>query len=586
MKRKILTTYIILLIVGSLITGILSLGFVKNSNIRNKEEKLISNGNMIIETLLAHQDKEELINYFLLAPRFAKKVSARVTFIESNGKVLADSDNNSIMFSDQLDLPEIAIALRKEIRGIQRISEISNDRNIFVAMPPVMIRDKEVIVRLAVTTEDISRLDALFLRYVSIAIGLGLIIAFLVGYININNMTKPIQALTDASKLISMGDFDKKIEVSTNDEIEELAHNFNNMAKKIKEMITQINNKNTEMNAILTSMVNGIIAIDNRDNIIIWNNEAISLLGINRKIEIGENFFNVIDNQELVDIVIKTKSELSQQSREIRVFNQVNKVLKINTSLIQKENGDQEKMGTLLFVQDVTEMRKLEKLRSEFVANVSHELRTPLTSISGFVETLKSWEDINSEEGTKILNIIEFETERLKGLINDLLSLSEIENMKSSKVFTTLDVPSLISEAISILEPIALEKNITIITKISSDLGIVKGNSSWFIQVIMNLVGNSVKYTQPEGRIIVEAYNNEKVLFIFVKDNGIGIPEEDIPRVFERFYRVDKARSRKVGGTGLGLAIVKHIVLEFGGDIKLNSEIGKGTEVIVTLPSY
>lgn len=215
---------------------------------------------------------------------------------------------------------------------------------------------------------------------------------------------------------------------------------------------------------------------------------------------------------------------------------------------------------------------------------MSHELRTPLTSIGGFVETLKI-NELDEKSKNKAISIIEFETERLKGLINDLLSLSKIESIENVKELSNIDIKDDIYESLNLLIPLANKKNIKIDVNVEDNLNNIRGDSDWFTLIIINIVENSIKYTEEYGNIKIDVFNYNDGIKIVVEDNGIGIPEEDIPRIFERFYRVDKSRSNSIEGSGLGLAIVKHIVILFGGTIELESKLGKGTKVSIFLCS-
>ncbi|QXM07064.1 two-component system histidine kinase PnpS [Crassaminicella indica] len=579
MKRKILITYVILLLIGTFATGIISHTFVKNIYISSVKEKLLTNSNLIIDTLLL-KEKEEKINYFNLAQKFSRKINGRVTFIEDNGKVLADSHNNSIIFENYSNKPEIRNAIKGKIANIKRFSQITQKVSIYIANPPIKINNKNIIVRLSASLEEINHVNELFFKYMLLAIFIGMIIAVFIGYYQIDHMVKPVKELTKVTKYISKGKFHKKVKIYTNDEIGELGEHFNIMASKLNHMINEISEKNSRMDAILISIVNGIIAIDDEGKIILFNPEAERLFNIYKGNTLGKNIKDVIDHKKLLYMMKATNERKVSLEDEIEIND---KILKVYTALV--ENKEMKEMfGVLAVIQDITEMRKLENLRKEFVSNVSHELRTPLTSISGFVETLKKWTIINESDRMKILDIIEFETERLKRLINDILKLSEIENMKLIKEKTNIDVKKSISEVLYLIKPLAENKNIQLEINIGDNLKAIVGNIDWFQQIIMNLCENAVKYTVEGGKITIKATSYDEYLFISVKDTGVGIGKEDIPRIFERFYRVDKARSRQIGGTGLGLAIVKHIVMEFNGEIEVKSEVGKGSEFIVKLP--
>lgn len=252
-------------------------------------------------------------------------------------------------------------------------------------------------------------------------------------------------------------------------------------------------------------------------------------------------------------------------------------------SIIQRENQSEDKIGTLIIIRDITSIRKLEKIRRDFVANVSHELRTPLTSISGFVETLKIRE-LDAKNRNKVIDIIEFETERLKRLINNLLELSEIESIKTTKPLTDIDITDDVNKIVELLTPLSDKKEIKIRLNIEEGLNTIIGNKDWFRLILTNLIENSIKYMEVKGNIRINVSNHNSGVKLVIKDNGIGIPEEDLPRIFERFYRVDKSRSSIVEGSGIGLAIVKHIVILLKGTIEVRSKLGEGTCFIVLLP--
>lgn len=585
MKRKMLISYIILLLIAVLTTGLLSFSLTKNNYINQKKEKLITNGNLIIETLKLQDQRKEEINFYALTQMLSKQINARVTFIDSSGKAIADSMNNSVIFKDQSDYQEVKEANGGKIGWSIRYSE-EVDRNImFLAMPAIEIGTDSIIVRMTDSIDDINNINRLYLKYTLISILVGLVATLIIGYLNIENMVKPIKELTNAAKLISKGDFSQKINVYTNDEIEILSNTFNKMSNRLNTIVTEIKNKNTELDAILTSLVDGLIAVNSVNQIIMVNEAAQIILGSPDDIKRGMIINNIKSLQFIVELIEKTKEERKPLvcERKLR-YEEINIIIRINTSII-KENDDLEEIkGILILIEDVTEVRKLEKLRSEFVANVSHELRTPLTSISGFVETLR-WQDLSEDERNKSIDIIEFETERLKRLINNLLSLSEIENIKTVRKYYSLNVEEILKDVINLLLPNAQNKNIDLQLIIDIKLNNIVGDRDWMKQVLVNLIDNSIKYTNENGWVNVRCSNVNKGIEIIVEDNGIGIPKEDIDRVFERFYRVDKSRKTKSNSNGIGLAIVKNIVKEFGGKIDVESELGKGSKFILFLPS-
>ncbi|MCC5909165.1 MAG: HAMP domain-containing protein [Clostridiaceae bacterium] len=584
MKKKILISYISLLLIGTLTTGIFSFSFIRNSYIKNKEEKLISNANLIIDSLMLEQELEGRRNYFWLTQKFADQIDARVTFIDESGRVLGDSEDNSIMFINQSNQLEFILARSGEIKSVQKKDEFTGKDNIYLAMPPIHMNDENIIIRLSDDIEDILQISLIFLKYIFISIIIGLVVAMVIGYWHIGSILKPVKELKEASKLISKGNFKKRINVRTNDELQDLGNSFNKMAMKLEEMINEVKDKNIKMDSMLTGMTDGVIALDLNKKIILINDEAKKLLDITKKSAIGSNIYTTVEKKDIYKIIKNTILNKQSYEEEIKLNKEDKKILKVKSSLMKNKHSDSNIIGVFLLIQDVTEIRKLENLRSEFIANVSHELRTPLTLISGFVETLQSWESLEEKDRNTALGIIELETERLKRLINDILKLSEIENIRSFISYEELNIEVLIREVGYIVKGIAEEKGITLNIEIEPGLYTLEGSRDWFKQMLINLLENAIKYTRRNGEVKVIAKNLENGIYILVKDNGIGIPKEDLERIFERFYRVDKARSREIGGTGLGLTIVKHIVTEFGGKIQVSSKLNEGSEFKLFLP--
>lgn len=338
----------------------------------------------------------------------------------------------------------------------------------------------------------------------------------------------------------------------------------------------------------MSSVVNGIIAIDSAERVLFINTVAEKLLNIADGDMAGKHLLQVIRNNSIDNYLKTILKDRKFFDTEITMDDPDEKVLKLYSNPIKKtDENDIE--GIIITIQDITELRKLERVRTEFIANVSHELKTPLTSIKGFAETLRTEGIDDKKDAIRFLNIIEHEADRLYRLINDILSLSDLERRKAKIIKKEIKVDNIINEVLSMLKSQSDNKNIGLSADVQEDIKNLTGDTDKFKQMLINLVDNAIKYTPEGGKVRVEAYNQgdkasvDKIV-IKVRDNGIGIPKLQIPRLFERFYRVDKARSRNVGGTGLGLAIVKHIVILFNGEIEVESEVGKGTEFKIILP--
>ncbi|NMB27481.1 MAG: HAMP domain-containing protein [Tissierellia bacterium] len=581
MRKRILTNFIVILLASALTSGLLAFNFIKSNYIKNKEEKLLTNINLIEDALNQKYESFEKVNFYRLAQELSFLTNSRVTFINTEGRAIADSINNSIIFEWFNREPEFQHAMRGERQIVQRYSREVGKKFFYLAMPPVKVGNLEVVVRLGDDYKEIDHTIEKFFMYVLISTIIGLIFAIIIGYISVGRITKPVKELTEASKLIAEGDFNKKVEVNTKDEIEELSISFNQMASKLKWTIDQIKDKNTKMNAILASMQEGLLALDYKNRVILANHSAKEILDINN-IQIGAHIKELLDT-DMAEKIEKIIADKKEHNIEIEIGDENKKTIHLSTSIIQGKDDHEDRIGILLIIRDITSIRKLEKMRKDFVANVSHELRTPLTSIGGFVETLKI-KELDEKNRNKAIDIIEFEVERLKGLINNLLRLSEIENIENVKHLADIDIKDDIYEVIKLLGPLADKKNIKLMLNMGDSLNPINGDRDWFRLILTNLIENSIKYTDEDGNVKIYISNYGQGINLIIEDNGIGIPEEDIPRIFERFYRVDKSRSNIIEGSGLGLSIVKHIVILFGGSIEVESELGKGSRFTVILP--
>ncbi|SHJ13646.1 PAS/PAC sensor signal transduction histidine kinase [Geosporobacter subterraneus DSM 17957] len=589
MQRRIFLTYTLLFLVGIIITGLLSLGFMQKSYMENTEEKLIANGNLVNLFLQERIKKDDLqsIDFTKLAHEYSEKISARVTFINPGGQVIGDSEVNAenlYKMENHLHRPEIQEALSGRIGKSKRVSSTTDVNYIYVAVPLIMGERIDLITRLAFPLTEINRINFMLMQNVMIAALCGMIVATILGYRYVNSVTKPIKEITKTAQSIANGSLNNRVYVNTSDEIKILADTFNIMTEKLNATISELWDKNTKLQSTLTSMNEALFAVDKSYKIMLMNPVAKTLFKIEDEQVMGRHILEVIRNNRLHDVLKDILNSNNVGQTEITIDYPEQKILKIYTNFIRLDMDPNRIIGVMALIQDVTEMRKLEKMRSDFVANVSHELKTPLTSITGFIETLKNGAIENEKVRNRFLDIIEIETERLSRLIDDLLSLSAIEHDRLHFTKKKIKVNEAIREIGDIVEGLAAQKEIKLVFELDGSLPEIYGNPDWFKQMMINLVDNAIKYTLHGGSVKVLAYKRYENIFIVVKDTGIGIPKEDIPRLFERFYRVDKARSKKAGGTGLGLAIVKHIVLSFDGEIKVNSELGKGSEFIIRIP--
>ena len=391
-----------------------------------------------------------------------------------------------------------------------------------------------------------------------------------------------LKAFIKISKQISKKEFHARLNVDVKGELGELSRNFNEMIGIMNSKIEEVEYNHLQMTSILKSISHGILAIDIDGNIMLINEEAKRILKCDECETIdGKNINYIIKEKIILKEILLFKG--SKESKNIEITNDDEIVYSINLDPIYLQDVDNVIIGSIINIKDITEKVKLENMRTDFVANVSHELKTPLTSISGFVETLKLNENIDLATRNRFLGIIESESDRLKRLIDDILLLSFIEK-KETKSIELVDIYEVFMEVYDMTSYFAKSKNIEVSYKFDNKDVKILSNRDYIKQIFLNLVDNAIKYTHENKNIWIEVEYKNNNLIISVKDNGVGIPKEDLSRIFERFYRVDKARSRDVGGTGLGLAIIKHIVKNLDGHINVQSELGEGSEFIVTIP--
>lgn len=410
------------------------------------------------------------------------------------------------------------------------------------------------------------------------ALGLGLVICVVLSFLLAQILITPIRALTLGTRQVAAGDFSQRIEVEGQDEIGVLTRNFNHMAKVLQDTISEAENERNKLSTLFLHMTDGVVAFSASGNLIHCNPAATQMLA--RPLDPTTTFDELFSDQAELDTLLTLKrpqyleAQKTAGDRELELF-------------MAPFSSDQTQGGALVVIHDVTEQRKSEQSRREFVANVSHELRTPLTNIKSYAETIVSaGDELPRELHDNFMGVIINEADRMTRIVQDLLTLSKIDYGKMEMNISRFSFAKAIS---NVYEAAKLNAEQNHHHKISfhceDDIPDVMGDRERIEQVVMNIVSNAIKYTPDGGKIEIYAGSSGKSVFVRVTDNGIGIPEKDLPRLFERFYRVDKARSRESGGTGLGLSIAREILSQHKGEIKIDSVYGEGTDVRITLPA-
>jgi PAS domain S-box len=509
------------------------------------------------------------------------KMEARITFIDFTGKVLGESNTDYHEMQNHMNRKEIQEAINGNTGVDIRFSQTLKMDFLYIAIP---MSASKTVVRVAMPLVQLKKIDEIIWLYSGIAILAGFALTTLLALKFSSSLTRPVNELISASREISRGNYSMRVKVKQGDELGQLAGTFNDMATELEASMADLKDKNLKFDTIMNSMTNGFIAIDNTHRIILINAIACQFLGLTYEEGIiGKNLIEVIRNNQINSLFKQTVEKNTSSMYEINISVPEEKIFRIYANPIKSQENPDENSGAIISIMDITNVKKLEQIRTDFVSNVTHELKTPLTSIRGFVETLRGGAINDSEVADKFLEIIDIEAERLYMLINDILQLSEIETKQKDTNIGRYDLKSIVEDVISILQVTADKKNISISYEVEESLTI-RANRDRIKQMLINLIDNAIKYNSENGSVFVKAIKAEGRTIIMVKDTGIGMERQHLPRIFERFYRVDKGRSRSMGGTGLGLSIVKHIVNLYNGDISVESEPGKGTEFTVQLP--
>lgn len=557
MKKKIITLVVITVIFALVIVTSCFIGLVNISTIKDAKETLAIYNECVV--------REDYKDSKLLSLYKFKDNLVRFTVINKEGEVIFDNEITKL--DNHNNRQEIIDAFKNGSGSSVRYSESLSTSMVYVATKI----DDNTVIRSSVPVNSIRVFTSGTLKYYIAIILLVFVLSLFLAVKLVKIIVYPINELQKVTSKIENGDLNKRAIIYNYDEIGFLAQTFNNIADQLEIRIIDSLDKKNKLEAILESMESGVIAIDNNENIILINSYSQKLFDL-KEDNIGKKISDCIIDYDLINF-IREIPEIG--TKEVKLFHPIERELRVKKSpIINYLNNS---IGIVITVQDITDIKRLENMRSEFVANVSHELKTPLTSIKGFSETLRYVDD--SETKNKFLDIIDKESERLTNLINDILILSNIENIHKmeSEYFNPGDV---IENVLDMVKNQAYKKSIIIKYNDCFNSEIL-GSKDKFHQLAVNLIENAIKYSNENGVVKIDLTLEEQYFVFKVKDNGIGIPKNDIPRIFERFYRVDKSRSTR--GTGLGLAIVKHIVKLFNGEISVKSKVGRGSTFTVKI---
>ena len=583
-----------------LASGLLMAQMFKRNHIQALEESMVREIRIIavgMAWLPADESLSAQFRYYTqLADNMKKTADSRVTMIRMDGVVIGDSDHDPRTMDNHKSRKEVAKALSGEIGSSIRMSDTTNQNMLYVAYQ-VQTDRGPYIIRLAMGLADVEQ----SIRNLWTALIVWLLVLFLVAafisYRVASGMTRPLEQITKVAKRIQRQDYKARVSVRKQDEIGELGYAINAMADSLQVQMERIRQNESQLESVLDNMINGIVMIDVTGHIVLLSRRAEDILGFTSRELVGRHYSDARQQHELTALIREAFEKQSYIHEEMTFYYPEERLLELNLVPVMQ---DYEFVGILLVLQDVSAIRRLERMRSEFVANVSHELKTPVAAVKGFAETLLGGAVKDEETTRSFLQIIYDESERLNRLIGDILELSQIESRRAPLMFSPVELHSFAVKTVQLLEAEAARKSIRLELVAEGDI-YVEADEDRLRQIVMNLLSNGINYTPEGGKVTLmvepvwpaaisphllsdEARDDYERMRIVIKDTGIGIPKKDLPRIFERFYRVDKARSRGSGGTGLGLSIVKHLVELHNGTIVVESEVGVGTKFTIEIP--
>ncbi len=518
----------------------------------------------------------------LSVKRFASETNTRITLVAADGVVLADSNEDPSRMQNHSNREElIEAAGEKQFGMAERRSPTLGIRMLYLALP---VKGDDgttlALVRVAVPLESIDRQVGAIQRFLwLLACGFGLL-ALVLTYIIGARIVGPLASLTRGAEAIAQGSYDHVPEVAGRDELGKLSSAFQQMQRELSQRMKQLEARSAQLGTVLSSMSDGVMAVDAEQRMMLANDASREMLGVGMRDVVGRPLLEVARSRPIEKAVAKVFRTCEPARAEFEVALSDHRTLSLRATPLPGDPCP----GVVIVLHDVTELRRLENLRSELVANVSHELKTPLASIRAYAETLRMGAVNDPENNLQFVGRIEEQAERLEQLIHDMLQLARVE--AGEEVFDITDVPlaKIVRNSADHYADAAEAKRIALAIEPPARPLHVRADEKGMQTIVDNLLDNAIKYTPDGGRVTIRWRADDASGVLEVEDTGMGIDHADQPRVFERFFRVDKARSRELGGTGLGLAIVKHLTQSFGGSISLTSQPGQGTRLEIRLP--
>jgi two-component system phosphate regulon sensor histidine kinase PhoR len=572
--RRIFIIYAVIVLIAGFFTEIYITSTVRDNYIGNLREHLAGESRLIANDISF--DRKNLDGF---CKEIKDKIHARVTIILSDGKVVGDSDRESATMDNHSNRTEIEQAANFGAGMVIRYSDTLKYDFLYVATQVTQNGIDKGFIRLAVPLRDVDHSINLLRVKIILVVLIVLLVTWGISVWQTDHLRRLLRQIVDFSRSLSKGEIEKRLFLKEAGEFTEIADNLTAMSVKLQEMMARSEEEKNRLNVILRSVPDALLIIDARGRVALSSTSVRDFFG--DVYTAGARFAEVVRNHEFTALIEKVREDRAAGMAQFTIESPSEKFLAVRVSPLFY--GKDELSGFVAVFHDITEIKKLEQVRKDFVANVSHELKTPITAIKGFADTLLDGALLDRENAIRFIETIRSNSERINALVDDLMTISKIE-LGVIKVEKTLtDVQGVFDNVAELFKTKAVAKNLFLSIAADSSFPQIEADKNRLLQILTNLVDNAVKFTESGGVTFGIDRGSDGRPFLFVEDTGIGVPAKFLPRLGERFFRVDPARSRKMGGTGLGLAIVKHLVKAHGWSMKVESVQGKGTKVKITL---
>jgi two-component system phosphate regulon sensor histidine kinase PhoR len=570
---KIFFSYLLIVFLSFLVLNLLIKDEIKKVMTAKIEAELLTYAELI-DLSPAKEISEQL-------KQIARISGARVTLVDAQGKVFADSEKDAALLENHFNRPEVQEArLRGQGKSI-RFSQTIGVDTLYVA---ISMKSKSKIagyVRLARPLHDVQSVIEKIYQSIFLGMMIAVVIALIIALVFSYRLAAPIRAMERFTERLRQGEPSGTIILNTSDETKKLADNINYLVDELQSKIRQASEEKSKLMTAFTSMTEGVLILDAEDKIEFVNSALSNMIACQYGDINGKTLMEALRNVDLQKAFLKFRQTQATVFQEITLGSIDPVILSISISSVHNYPGEEK---TMVVFHDVTRLKKLEKIRVDFVANVTHEIKTPLTAIIGFLETIQTGATTSNEDVKKFIDISLKQAGRLNRLVEDLLIISKIELGEIKFHFEEVSIRDAFEGAIPLVEAKAGLKKINIQNNVQANLSCVWADRDRLTQILVNILDNAVKFTPEDGRIFIDAGQKDNYTVLTITDTGIGVPKEEVRRLGERFYRVDRSRSRDLGGTGLGLSIVKHLMLAHGGKMEIESQLGQGTKVSLYFP--